>query len=618
MAADGAQFAVTGLDPQRPSQFSRNVFVLTPATGGMQQVTFFEDKVSSNAHNYVTGYYKAFSPDRSFVAVNSYYVAGNANPRASPDPTGSQITPILEIYRADGELPAKELVHADSNRDGVHHGGEGVDWSTTQNILAAPLKWGCPAPDGSTGECTAVILMDPVGGAIENGRFRQLTHPAANEGEDPFGGSSFVSTEHDYYPRFSPNGAQVAYVRSFQRVSSANNYQPEFYVESLRIANTGGSADNDVLDFPQGLYVSSLCWSPDGTEIAFDVGQQASSNGFPAPIAQPGTVEMYIINLGSGQVRKLHDKPSGTPAWAPAGIPKVTPTPGSSATPTPGTTATPTPGTTATPTPSGTATPGPAGSGTLANISTRLRVLKGENVLIGGFIITGNQPKKVLLRAIASSLASAGVNGALQDPVLELHQGSNLIATNDNWKDKQQSEIQATNIPPSDDRESAIVATLNPGSYTAILRGNSDGTGIALVEVYDLSGGADSTVANISTRGFVDTDENAMIGGFIVGNNSSANVILRAIGPSLGSSGVQGALPDTTLELHDGNGTQIAFNDDWQSDANASQVQAAGIAPQDPHESAIATNLAGGNYTVVVRGKNNSTGVGLVEVYHVQ
>jgi hypothetical protein len=257
--------------------------------------------------------------------------------------------------------------------------------------------------------------------------------------------------------------------------------------------------------------------------------------------------------------------------------------------------------------------------GQLLNISTRLRVLTGDNALIGGFILTGSDDKKVIVRGIGPSLTSQNVPDALQDPTLELHDGTGAtIASNDNWKDTQQAEIQATGIPPSNDLESAIVATLpaNNSGYTAILRGKNDTTGVGLVEVYDLDQAANSKLANISTRGFVDTGDNAMIGGFIAGNGV-AKVIVRAIGPSLTGQGVANALQDPTLELHDGSGATIASNDNWK-DTQQGEIEATTIPPTDDRESAIVATLFPGNYTAIVRGKNDTTGVGLVEVYNIQ
>ncbi len=264
---------------------------------------------------------------------------------------------------------------------------------------------------------------------------------------------------------------------------------------------------------------------------------------------------------------------------------------------------------------------GPVARLTLLNISTRMQVLNGEKVLIGGFIITGTDLKRVLIRGIGPSL---GGGGALSDPTLELHQGSLTIATDDNWKVRpngtsQQADIEATSIPPSNDSESAILTMLSPGAYTVILAGKNGGTGVGLVEVYDLGLGANSQPGNISTRGFVDTGNNVMIGGLIIGGGSgggTARVMVRAIGPSIPVAGV---LSDPTLELHDGNGATIGSNDNWKtrSDGGSQQaeIEATGIPPTNDLESALVQTLAAGNYTAIVRGTNNTTGVGLVEAY---
>jgi len=257
-------------------------------------------------------------------------------------------------------------------------------------------------------------------------------------------------------------------------------------------------------------------------------------------------------------------------------------------------------------------TPTPSGS-ILGNISTRLRVETDANVLIGGFILTGTDSKRVIVRAIGPSL-SAFFPGALADPVLELRDsGGALIMSNDNWRINQEQEIIATGIPPSNDLESAIVTTLqaNSSAYTAIVRGVNNGTGIGVVEAYDLDQAANSKLANISTRGFVQTENNVLIGGLIVLGQNPLRVILRAIGPSLP---VPGSLGNPTLELHDGNGAFLASNDDWRSDQEV-EIVATGIPPTSDLESAIVRDFAPGNYTAIVRGVNNTTGVALVEAY---
>ena len=249
---------------------------------------------------------------------------------------------------------------------------------------------------------------------------------------------------------------------------------------------------------------------------------------------------------------------------------------------------------------------------TFGNISTRLRVETGANVLIGGFIVTGTQPKKVIVRAIGPSLPLAG---ALVNPSLELRDSSGgLIVSNDNWRSDQEAAIIATGIPPSNDLESAIVATLpaNSSAYSAIVRGVNNLTGIGVVEAYDLDRTVNSKLANISTRGLVQMGDNVLIGGLIVLGQNPLRVIVRAIGPSLP---VPGKLGNPTLELRDGSGALIASNDNWRTDQEA-EIIATTIPPTNDQESAIVRNLAPGSYTAIVRGVNNTTGIAAVEAYN--
>ena len=257
--------------------------------------------------------------------------------------------------------------------------------------------------------------------------------------------------------------------------------------------------------------------------------------------------------------------------------------------------------------------------GGLLNVSTRLAVGTGENVLIGGFIVDGNAPKKVIIRAIGPSLSAAGTAGTLQDPRLQLLQGQTVLKSNDDWRSTQEQEIIATTIPPKDNREAAIVATLNPGAYTALVSGKDGTTGIAVVELYDLGtasadAGAEARLANISTRGKVGTNDDVMIGGFIV-SGPTAKLIIRGIGPSLAQGGVTGALQDPTLDLIDGNGSVVMANDDWRTGGGEQEIKDTGVPPGNDRESAIVSTVAPGAYTAVLRGKENTTGVALVEVY---
>jgi photosystem II stability/assembly factor-like uncharacterized protein len=256
----------------------------------------------------------------------------------------------------------------------------------------------------------------------------------------------------------------------------------------------------------------------------------------------------------------------------------------------------------------------------LLNISTRMRVQTGDNVMIGGLIITGNQPKQVIIRAMGPSLSRFGLNAPLSDPVLELYDSSGTyIAGNDDWPDADNTrDMTNTGLIPTDTLESIIMTTLPPGAYTAIVSGFGGATGVGVVEAYDLDQTSNSRIGNIATRGFVQTNDNVMIGGFIVGDTGAgARVVLRAIGPSLLAFGIANALSDTTVQLHDSNGGVIGFNDNWK-DSQQVDIQSSGLAPSDDREAAIAATLGPGAYTAVVRGKDNTTGVALIEVYGLQ
>lgn len=333
---------------------------------------------------------------------------------------------------------------------------------------------------------------------------------------------------------------------------------------------------------------------PDGNIVA--VGFNATQTGTGVDFA----LARYLGSSGG---------PTGTP----------TPTPEPSATSSP--TATPIPTPTPTATPSATSTPTPIPSSQALNLSSRVLVQTGDEVGIGGFIITGTAPKQVLLRAIGPSLTQFGVPNVLADPVLELHgPGAFATVTNNDWKTRenggsQQAEIEATTIPPTNDLESAILATLGPGAYTAIIRGNGNTSGVALVEAYDLNQSAAAKLANISTRAFVGAGNDIAVAGFVLGSHSGDDrVVMRGLGPSL--TGVSNPLADPTLELRDANGALIVADNDWQDDlAQAAELTAAGLALPDPRESGLVVTLRPGPYTVLLAGRNQGIGVGLVEVY---
>jgi hypothetical protein len=242
--------------------------------------------------------------------------------------------------------------------------------------------------------------------------------------------------------------------------------------------------------------------------------------------------------------------------------------------------------------------------------------------MIAGFIITGNVSKAVVIRGLGPSLSGSGMsNGLLADPIVELRNSSGvLLQQNNNWRDDQESQIEGGPFEPSNDLESVILRTLAPGAYTAILKGVGNTTGVGTIEVYDNDQATDARLANISTRGLVQTGQDVMIGGFVLGNTTgSSRVAIRGLGPSLASFGLSNVLADPTLEMHDSNGAIMISNDDWTSDViSAGQFTANGLAPSNPKESGIFTTLPPGAYTAILAGKSGGTGIGLIEIYNLQ
>ena len=240
--------------------------------------------------------------------------------------------------------------------------------------------------------------------------------------------------------------------------------------------------------------------------------------------------------------------------------------------------------------------------------------------MIGGFIITGSAPKSVLFRGMGPSLSVTGLGGLLADPFLELRGPTGvLLAQNDNWREGTPDLVEGTPFQPPDDRESVIVESLQPDAYTVVLSGKSQATGLGLVEIYDRNQSTNAVLANISTRGYVQTGDNVMIGGFTLGGSTlDSRIAIRGIGPSLSQFGLANVLADPTLELHDSNGTTLISNDNWEDDpVSASQLILHHLAPQDFRESGIFASMPPGAFTAILAGKNGGVGIALVEIYNI-
>ena len=403
---DGQLLAFTASDPANTVSRGQNVYAVNRATGAISQLTHYFDIKDPNNGTLSRTYpfYKAFSPDRTTLATFSLTQTGAGN-----GGSGSTNLPVLEIHSLTATANPIQ-VHTDKSQNGRHHGGEGVDWSPTQNVLAAPLESSSPylSGGGASGETTAIYLIDPSTAAVLQGHARQLTSPRA----DASIATGVMWTEHDYQPKFSPNGVGLAYVRSFQSHSLLTSLTPDPDVQTIHIINVNTGADTAVLQFPSGRYVTALDWSPDGSQLVFDVSIQAT-NSVVGPLQQ-GTAEtnqVYVVNVNGTGLTQLRGNGNGTPSWS-----RTT----------------------------------PVIPITLANISTRMRVGSGDNAMIGGFIITGSQPKKVIIRGMGPSLGAAGVQGALSDPFLELHDGAGaIVATNDNWQEAANTNEIPTGFSPA-------------------------------------------------------------------------------------------------------------------------------------------------------------------------
>jgi hypothetical protein len=558
----------------------------------------FAQNQNANAIRWGTLYNFRFDSNKPPIATNAtigFFKTGTPVTVAILGPNACDVAPSP----TPTPTPCGSITYSE-NFDGVIAPALPPGWSVVR----------CPPNGNGIQWATSTILPDTAPNCLFIGNQEGISDKCVIAGEDPpfiiiTSATAQLRFRNNYNTEYSPPPQEVFYDGGVLEIASPN-YNGGLFTD---ITDPGLGCS-----FVTGGYTGIIDDS-NGNPLA----------GRPAWSGNSGGYINTVVNLGANvngqqimiRFRMGTDTAVSTPGWRVDTLsivdglcPSPTPTPTVSPTPTATPSATPTPTPSASPTPSATPTPGPAAQA--LNLSTRMFVQTGDNVGIGGFIITGSVPKQVVVRAVGAS----SVPGALADPVLELHGPPGFTTIiNDNCDDGQ--------IPPPPpfcqpgSLDAAIEATLDPGAYTAIVRGNNNTTGIALVEVYDVNQGVDSKLANLSTRAFVNTADNIVIAGFILGGNSGQDrIVVRGIGPSLTALGVPNALANPTLELRDENGALLISNNDWQDDpAQAAELIAAGLAPTHPLESGLAVLLAPGPYTALLAGLNNGTGVGLVEVY---
>ncbi len=542
--------------------------------------TSLHSSVFPEGYNYYGGLIQA--TDGEFYGTAKHGGANGVGTIYQVTPAGV-LTTLHDFNNADGGDPVAQLIQGkDGNLYGTTSANGGLGGGTVFRVTLsgefATIHNFNPDTDG--GAPLAGVIQDDAGNLIGT---------TSTAGPDGFGTIYSIDPSASPTPVPSPTPAVVTLA-----ATGINSTAVTFNGS----VNPRGSDTTFHFDY-------GLSDSYGSTTTPADAGSGTTNLQVASTVTglSPSTLYHFRISATNGGTANGADLTVTTAAATPT--PPPTPTPSSSPSPTPTPTSTPSP------------SPSPSPSEQLLNISTRANVGTGDQIAIGGFIIVGSDSKKVLLRGIGPSLSSDGLTGLLADPTLQLiDQSGSTMASNDNWKDTQEAEIEATGAAPTNDLESAIIATLTPGAYTVFLQGKNNTTGIGLVEIYDLDVTAMSTLANISTRGLVGTGDDVLIGGAIVGASNGggpSQMVMRAIGPSL--PGVSDPLPDPTLELYDSNGTSLAFDDNWK-DTQQIEIEATGLAPTDGRESAIETALPAGNYTVIVRGKNGATGVALVEIYN--
>ncbi|HEX4630946.1 MAG TPA: Calx-beta domain-containing protein, partial [Chthoniobacterales bacterium] len=531
-------------------------------------------------------------------SVTATFSTSNGTATAPGDYTAVTNSPITY---AEGETGTK-TVNVTINNDSIYETNETVNLSLSTTQINSPDR-NPNAPDQAVNPHAAVLTI------VDNDSPPSFSVDDVSHSEGDSGTTAYVftvtktgATEITSSVNYSTVNGTATAPSDFTAIGSAGLiFQPADTTKQFTVLVNG---DTTV--------------EPDET---FSVHLSNALNATISDADGTGTIVNDDVTPSPTPTATATATASATATSTPTATATSTPTATATATATASATATATPTATAssTPTATATATPTAAAPQTL-NIATRLKVDIGEKAMIAGFIISGNTNKPIALRGIGPSLAAFNLTGLLQDPILELRDANSSIFTNDNWKDMQRSQIEGTVYQPSDDRESVILISLAPATYTAILTGKGGTTGIGLVEVYDNNPGVDAELSNISTRGFVDGQDNVMIGGFILGNSSTTGrIAIRGIGPSLAQFGLNPVLADPTLELHDANGATLITNDDWLDDpTSAALLTANGLALSNNKESGIFTSLPTGTFTAILAGKNGGIGIGLVEIYNLK
>ena len=549
---------------------------------------------------------------RIFAPSDAVQASGNVITGCLVDqPSGNYCTPYT---LHGGGLPLINCEVMDNQGNGID---DGLGWVDVGNGTTPYISGGVNLAgvndtkihDNVFADCTTIVHHEHIGGVSSNIEVYNNTGiRVSTDGISSNGSVGWKVHDNDLrVQRRNANQGNIAF--SFDDATN-------LYIGHNKVSVVPGGLGTDVI---WGTYLNNV----KGGVIEYntiDGVDYDSWNGTGVIVRGNRTSSGAVLSGLLDNEATPTPTPTPTPNPTPSATPTPSPTPTATPTPTPIPTPTSTPTPTPTPTPTSTPTPSP-NQITFGNLSSRMRVGVNDNAMITGFIVSGTGQKTVIIRAIGPSLANAGVQGAMTDPTLEVRDSAgNLVATNDNWRDSQQALFieggAYAAFQPPNELESAIAIRLNPGAYTVIIRGKNNSTGVALAELYDYSGGLTVRFTNVSTRGFVRTGDNVLIGGLIVRGTGSSDVILRAIGPSLTQYGISNALADPTLEFYDSNGTLIAFNDNWDDDAiQAGRIQRSGFAPPNRYESAMALTLSPGNYTAIVRGKNGSVGVGLFELY---